>query len=97
MRFEDILKDKEYKLIECRLLLEDEYNSDVLFGYCQYVNGKLISLDGDSYSLDEEIERYEITVATEPIFFHQGAPMPIILPGEPYLCIWEKSYDICNV
>jgi len=32
---------------------------DAWIGTCKYDNGKLISLDGDSYSLDDEIERYE--------------------------------------
>jgi len=33
--------------------------ADAWIGTCKYDNGKLISLDGDSYSLDDEIERYE--------------------------------------
>lgn len=97
MKFKEILEGKEYKLIECRLLLDEEYNSDILFGYCQYVNGRLISLDGDTYSLDGEIDSYEVTVATEPIFSHQGAPVPILLPGDPYLCVWEKYYGLPDV
>lgn len=33
--------------------------ADAWIGSCKYENGKLISLDGDYYSQDEEIERYE--------------------------------------
>lgn len=33
--------------------------TDILFGYCKYINGELISEDGDIYSLDDEIEAYE--------------------------------------
>ena len=31
----------------------------MLFGYCAWDGEKLISLDGDSYSLDETVVRYE--------------------------------------
>lgn len=31
----------------------------VLVGRCRFVNGELESMDGDSYSLDEEIEDYD--------------------------------------
>jgi len=32
---------------------------DILFGYCAWDGEELISLDGDYYSLDWEVERYE--------------------------------------
>lgn len=33
---------------------------DVWVGYCSYQDGELKSLDGDSYSLDDEIETYKV-------------------------------------
>lgn len=38
---------------------------DMLFGYCKYENGKLISIDGDSYSLDDMISKYEFVESDE--------------------------------
>lgn len=33
---------------------------DILHGFCKYINGELISLDGDYYSLNDVIVKYEI-------------------------------------
>lgn len=44
--------------------------SDELFGICEYKEGKLKSLDGDSYDLEDEILKYEVdkkTFKNEPI------------------------------
>ena len=32
---------------------------DMVFGYCRWTGSELISLDGDSYSLDDEIIKYQ--------------------------------------
>jgi len=37
----------------------DEYEDGILSGYCQWDGEKLIPLDGDYYSLNTEIERFE--------------------------------------
>lgn len=34
--------------------------SDELYGICEYRDGKLKSLDGDTYSLKDEVIKYEI-------------------------------------
>ena len=34
--------------------------TDVLAGFCRYENGELISEDGDNYSLEDEIIKYEM-------------------------------------
>lgn len=34
--------------------------TDVFAGFCRYENGKLISEDGDNYSLEDEIIKYEM-------------------------------------
>jgi hypothetical protein len=31
----------------------------MLFGACKFINGELIPLDGDTYSLDEIVVRYQ--------------------------------------
>lgn len=33
---------------------------DVFAGFCRYENGELISEDGDNYSLEDEIIKYEM-------------------------------------
>ena len=38
-----------------------EAEEDMLMGYCRYENGNLTSLDGDSYCLDDEIIRHEMS------------------------------------
>lgn len=45
--------------IEYRFVMQPDYESE-LFGFCQWDGNDLISLDGDSYSLGDEIEYYEI-------------------------------------
>lgn len=56
MTLYDIVKGKDFPEIEVRLYEPD--GTDGLFGFCSYINGELISLDGDSYSLDEEIDKW---------------------------------------
>ena len=48
---------------------------DTLFGYCAWDGEKLISHDGDSYDLNDEIVKWEIRVFNE----------------EPFIVYWEKT------
>ena len=59
LTLEDILKKEkiEEAYITYRFFFK---GSDELFGICEYKRGKLKSLDGDSYSLSDEIIKYEI-------------------------------------
>lgn len=51
---------KEVDLIEFRVLYnKNDTQEDYLFGYCAFKNDKLISLDGDSYSLSTRYYKYE--------------------------------------
>ena len=46
--------DKPYDIIECRCRwMENGGICDELFGFCKWDGENLISLDGDSYSLDD--------------------------------------------
>lgn len=38
----------------------DGVEEDTLAGYCEYNGNELVSLDGDSYSLDDELIAYSI-------------------------------------
>lgn len=58
MTLYDVVKEKDFSEIEVRLYGPN--GADDLFGFCSYVNGELKSLDGDSYSLDEEIDKWVI-------------------------------------
>ena len=62
MKLSDALKGRDYKEIEYRIMLPEGLGTgDAHYGKCQYINGELKSLDGDSYSLDDEIIRFEET------------------------------------
>lgn len=50
-------------------------NEDTLFGYCEWDGEKLISHDGDSYELDDEIVKWEVHV----------------YDNEPYIVYWLKT------
>lgn len=58
LRLEDIVHGYDFERIEYRMFLKD--GSDTVVGNCKYVNGELISLDGDSYSLKDRVLKYEI-------------------------------------
>lgn len=59
MTVQDLIKDKDYDLIEWRITLPESVGGGTtLFGCCKSVNGELISLDGDSYYLNTEIVHY---------------------------------------
>ena len=54
----DLIKDKDYDYISYRLTMKDK--SESFFAGCfKSENGKIIPLDGDVYSLDEEVLQYE--------------------------------------
>lgn len=56
----DLIKNKDYDYIECRITLPESLGGgDTFFGVAKSENGKLISLDGDSYSENTEIIKYE--------------------------------------
>jgi len=52
----DILPKTGDYIIEYRTYLPD--GTDVLAGYCCYKNNELIPLDGDTYSLNDELLKY---------------------------------------
>lgn len=60
MTLRDILPDHPIETIMVRANAPLGYReSDMLVGYCSWDGEKLISLDGDSYDLDDEVEKYE--------------------------------------
>ncbi len=63
MCLKDILKklDIDFKTIEYRTIISIDSNDvDTLFGYCRYIGGELMSLDGDNYDFNDEIIKYQI-------------------------------------
>ena len=56
MKLKDILPEQPVKRIMVRTYGPD--GEDMLFGYCMWTGRNLISLDGDSYSIEEEIVKY---------------------------------------
>lgn len=56
----DLIKKKDYDYISWRVTLpESAGGGDTFFGVAASKNGKLISLDGDTYYEDEEILCYK--------------------------------------
>jgi hypothetical protein len=56
----DIVQDDDYDGIEWRVTSPEDWDEpDMLFGACKFINGELIPLDGDTYSLDEIVVRYQ--------------------------------------
>lgn len=62
MKLIEILKmiDKNIPFIAYRNIVSiDSDDVDLFTGACRWNDNKLISLDGDDYSLDEEISKYD--------------------------------------
>lgn len=47
-------------IVDLRSSHKEKRFDNIWLGSFKVENGKIISLDGDSYTLDEEVERYEI-------------------------------------
>jgi hypothetical protein len=56
MKLKDILPEQPVERIMVRTYGPD--GEDMLFGYCMWTGSELISGDGDSYSIEEEIVKY---------------------------------------
>lgn len=60
MTIGDLIQNKDYDYISWRIALPKEFGNESVFcGVSCSINGELISLDGDSYSIDTEIIEYE--------------------------------------
>ena len=61
MTLGELLKGKNqiYVVEYSTIHFNDGTTFDQFIGGCFYVEGKLLSLDGDSYSLDEEVVSYK--------------------------------------
>lgn len=57
MKLIDILPN--YPLENIVVRTNDPYGGDMLFGFCHWTGTELISGDGDTYSVNEEIIKYE--------------------------------------
>lgn len=67
MKVKDILPDYPIKNIQVRT--NDPCGGDMLFGYCHWTGESLVSGDGDSYYLDEEIYKYEFDVENNKLTY----------------------------
>ena len=65
MKLRDILPAAPIDRIEVRTNRPD--GGDMLFGFCAWDGKNLISLDGDSYYLDEEVTNYDLEIHPDSI------------------------------
>ena len=60
MTIKDLIKNKDHDRISIRRVRPEKYGGgDVFCGPAKSINGKLVSLDGDTYSENEEVLSYE--------------------------------------
>lgn len=57
MTIAELIKNKDYDYVSYRIVLPD--GEDTFAGCFRTKKGEIISLDGDIYSADEEVIRYE--------------------------------------
>ena len=68
MTLKDAVKDRDWNRIEYRIEFPEELGSgDTYYGECRYIGGKLMPLDEDTYSLDDEITHYTVAEAAGDI------------------------------
>ena len=60
MKLKDLLFENQPMGIEYRCNEPKRFGGDMLFGHCYWTGEELISGDGDSYYLDDEIEKFEM-------------------------------------
>ena len=64
MRLKDVLNEfcnRDFQVIEYRSVRSiDSDDVDYLIGFCKYINCGLVSVDGDSYSLNDPVAKYEL-------------------------------------
>lgn len=67
MTFEEILTklNRNFELVTCRTIIDlpEGDSADIFIGVCKYINKpfpQLISLDGDIYSMNDRITKYEV-------------------------------------
>jgi len=82
MKLREIIKkvsNPERKRLEINYRTHTPYDRDVLVGICHYdyPTGELISDDGDSYYLDDEMDGYDIFTDE--------------FSGDQFLMVWYES------
>lgn len=92
-KLKDIVTGKQYPYIECRCIYEENNETkDESFGACAYMDGKLVSLDGDFYSLEDIYEKWnEFTMDTS--LTAGGVVYPA---GTLFLAVWMEFEVLDN-
>lgn len=67
MKLKDIIPNYPLENIEVRT--NNPFSEDILFGFCSWTGTDLISEDGDSYYLDEEIVKYEFDKKNKELIY----------------------------
>jgi len=61
-KLKQITGDWPLVMVRCTMPGSDkvEYKDTMLMGYCSYINGEVKSLDGDTYSLEDDFTKAEV-------------------------------------
>ena len=88
-----LIKDKPIQIMyRCNTPFPD---IDTLFGYCFWNGETLESLDGDSYYLDDEIEKYIQTIVGVGVDFVFDAVFGLHI-YEGWLLLYGCEYSRCG-
>lgn len=80
MKVKDLIANKDYTIINFRLT-HPNYPHGIFWGICKSENGKLISLDGDSYDDEKEVVSYSEYIGNGT--YTKGKPcLEILVKGE---------------
>lgn len=92
LKLKDILNGKEYSYIEFHIHFRgvNGKERDYFAGCCQYKNGNLISLDNDSYSLEDECDGSKEWITEKDFCVHSKK-------GNSHIAVPIKRGDLCLV
>ena len=62
LNIDKIIEYKEDYVLPIQVRTNDPFGGDMLFGFCNWDGESLNSEDGDTYSLDDEVVKYELIV-----------------------------------
>lgn len=69
MKLKDLLSNK---IITIEVRTFDPNGDDMLFGYCRWNGKELVSLDGDTYSVEDEVCKFKFDNPSELTYWFES-------------------------